>query len=119
MEAVERRNEILRLLCQRRFETTNNLAFEFKVSAKTIRRDIEELSLFAPIYTKPGKHNGGIYVMEGYAMDRMYMRETEIQVLEKILMTVGKDKEILSSGEREILESIISVYSNPKRKKGK
>jgi hypothetical protein len=52
-----------------------NLATELAVSKRTIRRDIEILSAFYPIYTQPGKYNGGIYVMEGFSMERMYMSD--------------------------------------------
>ena len=40
MTASERRKEILEVLSMRRVEQINNLAFQFGVSEKTIRRDI-------------------------------------------------------------------------------
>ena len=39
--AVERRQAILEILCERRHEKIDNLAFEFEVERRTIRRDIE------------------------------------------------------------------------------
>lgn len=62
---AERRSEIMKLLCRRRSETIRNLAFEFEVSERTIRRDIEILSLNEPIYTQVGRYGGGVYVEEG------------------------------------------------------
>ena len=65
---AERRSEIMKLLCRRRSETIRNLAFEFEVSERTIRRDIEILSLNEPIYTQVGRYGGGVYVEEGYPL---------------------------------------------------
>ncbi|MBE5922691.1 MAG: DeoR family transcriptional regulator [Lachnospiraceae bacterium] len=66
MGTAERRNEILRILCRRRHETIDNLASEFGVSYRTIRRDIEILSLTEPIITRYGRYAGGVYIMDGY-----------------------------------------------------
>ena len=59
MNALERRQMILELLCERRHEKMINLAFEFGVSRRTICRDIEVLSLSYPIYTESCR--GGEY----------------------------------------------------------
>lgn len=45
MGTAERRDEIIKLLCRRRHETIPNLAFEFGVSERTIRRDIEAVTV--------------------------------------------------------------------------
>ena len=45
MRPNERRAAIFDALCIRRHDTVENLASEFGVSEKTIRRDIEELSI--------------------------------------------------------------------------
>ena len=71
---AERRSEIMKLLCRRRSETIRNLAFEFEVSERTIRRDIEILSLNEPIYTQVGRYGGGVYVEEGYAFSQAVRR---------------------------------------------
>lgn len=47
----ERRLEIIKILCSRRQETMSNLAHEFEVSIRTIKRDIDTLSLSYPIVT--------------------------------------------------------------------
>lgn len=69
MTASERQFSILEILEERRFETVDNLAFEFNVSRRTIRYDIETLSLHFPLYTKSGG-NGGVYVMDGESIFR-------------------------------------------------
>ena len=65
MKCFERRMEIIKILFRRRYETLCNLAFELEVSERTIRRDIDELSRTMPIYTKRGRYDGGVYVVEG------------------------------------------------------
>ena len=114
METYERRAAILRLLCKRRHETIKNLAFEFDVSERTIRRDIEALSYREPIYTQPGKYGGGVYVTDNYHMDRMYFRETERNVLYKLLDCVENKKRCdLTEEETVIFKRIIENYTKP------
>lgn len=60
MGTAERRREMMKILCRRRYETIGKLASEFGVSMRTIQRDIEALSLTEPIYTKAGKYGGGV-----------------------------------------------------------
>ena len=116
MGTTERRDAILRALCRRRYETISNLATEFHVSERTIRRDIEVLSFTEPIYTQPGRH-GGVYVVDGYRMDRMYMSEEEAGLLCKIRDTAAtKSTGLLLPGEFEILERMIHFYTKPKNK---
>ena len=116
MGTTERRSAILKALCRRRYETISNLATEFHVSERTIRRDIEVLSYTEPIYTQPGR-NGGVYVVEGYRMDRMYMSEEETGILCKIRDTAATGSTgLLLPGEYEILERMILSYTKPKNK---
>ena len=117
MGTTERRNAILKTLCRRRHETIRNLATEFEVSERTIRRDIEALSYTEPIYTQTGRHGGGVYIMEGYYMDRMYMSEDEIAVLQKVKNAKsGNNVPFLLAGEEKILEQMIRNYTKPQNK---
>ena len=61
MTAYERRKAIMQILRLRKFEKVDNLAFQFSVTPRTIKRDIEMLSLTESIYTQQGKYGGGIY----------------------------------------------------------
>ena len=61
MTADERRGVILDIICARRYETIDNLAFELDASRRTIERDVLHLSLRFPIYTTKG-HGGGVWV---------------------------------------------------------
>ena len=117
MGPTERRNAILKALCRRRYETISNLATEFEVSERTIRRDIEVLSYTAPIYTQTGRHAGGVYVVEGYRMDHIYMPDEEIALLQKIKEAAnGCNAAFLLPGEANLLDRMIRSYAKPKNK---
>lgn len=115
MGTAERRYEIMKLLCRRRHDTICNLASEFGVSTRTIQRDIEILSTTEPIFTLPGKY-GGIYVVEGYSIDRMYMTKAELDVLQKLYIAADENAKLLTTDEKALLSFIISQYSKPKIK---
>ena len=101
MKALERRQRILETLCERRYEKVENLAFEFSVNESTVRRDIQELSLSYPIYTK-----SGVYVAEGYYLGRQYLKREQKEFLEKI---AGG----LAGMEREQMQTIIRQFARP------
>ncbi|MEE1074300.1 MAG: DeoR family transcriptional regulator [Acutalibacteraceae bacterium] len=114
MGSAERRNEILKVLCRRRHETIVNLAFEFGVSERTIRRDIETLSLTEPIYTQAGRYGGGVYVVDGYSFNQMYASEKELDVLHKLCeMAENRKLCALSADELSIFKNMIAAYSKP------
>ena len=116
METAERRCKIMKTLCRRRHDTISNLAFEFGVSERTIQRDIEILSRTEPIYTQSGRYFGGVYVVDGYFMDRLYMTNAELGVLEKLYIAADENAELLTNDEKKLLGSLISQYSKPKSK---
>lgn len=116
MGTAERRYEIMKILCRRRYETIQNLASEFGVSARTIQRDIESLSRTEPIFTKPGKYGGGIYVLDDYSMSRMYMTNAELDILHKLYDAADENARLLTPDEKELLGSLISQYTKPKSK---
>lgn len=117
MGTAERRHEVMKTLCRRRHETIRNLASEFGVSMRTIQRDIETLSRTEPIYTQVGKYGGGVYVVDGYTMERMYMTDTEIHVLQKLYTATDDDFSLLTRDEKNILGHLILQYSKPKPEK--
>lgn len=97
MTASERRNAILEVLCQRRFETVENLAFEFDVSGRTIRNDVLILSCDYPIYTAKG-NGGGIYVDEKFRLGKSYLKDEQQELLQRLLPNLdGKDAEVMRS----------------------
>lgn len=106
----------MKILCRRRYETIRNLASEFGVSMRTVQQDIESLRRTEPIYTQFGKYGGGVYVVEGYSMDRMYMKEQELDVLQKLYIAADEHSSLLTDDEKSLLRSLISQYSKPKIK---
>ena len=102
MTASERRNAILEILCMRRVEKINNLAFQFGVTEKTIRRDILTLSLEYPIYTIQG-NGGGIYVDKNFRLGRVYLKNEQQELLERLLP--GLDEK-----DSEVMKSIIKTF---------
>lgn len=112
MTPSERRIQIMTTLCRNRNMTIGNLAKLFEVGERTIRRDIEVLSLMYPIYTQNGR-GGGVYVMDNYSIDRMYMSEEEIAVLKKV---VNMPDSFLHENEISILTTMIREYTKPQRR---
>lgn len=117
MGTTERRNEIIKILCRRRYETIGNLANEFNVSYRTLRRDIEALSSYIPIYTQNGRYGGGVYMVEGYSMDNIYMNEDELILLNKIFSILSTSETFLCEHELDKLQKIIKKYSKPVKTK--
>ena len=107
---IERRQAIIEILCDRRNETIDNLAFEFKVNRRTIRRDIEILSITFPFYTTKGT-GGGIHVVDGFKLGMKYLTKEQADFLESILHNY-------SDKEKEILVEILNTFKMPENKNG-
>ena len=105
--ALERRQEILEVLCERRRESVENLATEFGVNERTIRRDIEYMTLSYPIYTVPGK-GGGVYVGEGYRLGKKYLTDKQAELLEEL-------SKGLTGNELAVMQSILKTFKEPRR----
>ena len=78
---MERLIGILSILLQREKVTAPELAEQFEVSRRTIQRDIESLCRAGiPIATTQGS-GGGIFIMEGYRVDRTVLTAPEMQAI--------------------------------------
>lgn len=108
MKTAERRLALLSILCERKKETLDNLAFELQVSKATIKRDIVVLSLSYPIYTTPGI-GGGIQVVEGFRLGMKYLTDSQYELLARLF-------EESEGEEKEILHSIIKTFKKPEIK---
>lgn len=98
MTPSERREAILNVLCQRRHDTVQNLAEEFGVSVRTIKYDIEELTLAHPIETVRGRYGGGVKVADGYYVGRKYLKPDQQELLKNLAAELsGKDKEVMDT----------------------
>ena len=95
MAADERRRRILEALSVRRYETCDNLAFEFGVSVRTIYNDLLHLSREYPIYTSQG-HKGGIRMMDGYYVNRKSLTVKQSELLARLSSGLtGEDKKTM------------------------
>ena len=100
MTAYERRKAILQILRLRKYEKVDNLAFQFSVTPRTIKRDIEMLSLTESIYTQQGRYCGGIYYDDF---------EETTPIAQKIAL-LNKLKNYCSAEELKTLRRIIQDY---------
>ncbi len=104
MTPTERRQRLLEVLCLRRHDTCDNLAFEFHVSTATIRRDLEVLMCSYPIETVRGRYGGGVKVADGYYLHRRVFTKKQAALLRKI-------REQLSGDDLETLDSILLQFA--------
>lgn len=99
----ERRQELLELLCRRRHDTYDNLAFEFKVSRRTICRDIAILMCAYPIETSRG-YGGGVKVADGYYLHRRTLNKKQVALLIRL-------KEQLDGDDLETMKGILLQFA--------
>jgi len=109
MGQSERRQKLLDVLCQRRHDTYDNLAYEFNVSKMTIRRDIAELMCSYPIETVRGRNGGGVRVMDGYY--RNYKPAVHQNLTPKQTALLRRLKTQLVGDELDTLNSILVQFA--------
>jgi len=105
--ANARRQKILAVMNVRRHDTFDNLANEFGVSKRTIRYDIEYLSVGYPIYTVSGRYGGGVYIMDGCQADKKYLSIEQSDLLSNLSSK-------LSDKDKTVMESILKEFSIPR-----
>ena len=99
---IERRQLILNVLCERRTETIDNLAFEFSVHRNTIKKDIEVLSFYFPLFTTKGT-GGGVHLVDGFRLGMKYLTDKQYTVLKGI-------SERLSGEEKIVVQEILKIF---------
>ena len=83
-----------------------NLATEFNVNERTIRRDIEIISLSYPLKTVQG-NGGGIYVEDWFRLGKTYLSDKQAALLEELASTLDGEK-------LKTLQSIIKQFFKTK-----
>ena len=92
MRINDRQQQIINLLCQRRSDTVQNLATELGVCERTIRRDIEELTLTYPLETVRGRYGGGAKMADWYFQDRPKLSPKQTALLKRLAVGLhGED----------------------------
>lgn len=100
----ERRQDLLEVLCHRRYDTYDNLAFEFNVSRRTIRRDIAILMCSYPIETIRG-YGGGVKIADGYYYShRKSLNKKQTALLRRLRVQ-------LEDADLEIIDSILIQFA--------
>ena len=105
MGNAERRSKIIKILRIRKYDRIFNLACELGVSTRSIRRDIQELSLTEPIYTQCGRYTGGVYYLDAYYDDYILISKQEAKVFRKIL-EISKGNDTLTKNDIHIIADI-------------
>ena len=103
MTAIERRNEIMRILGKRRRETMKQLANELNVTDRTIRTDITILTVDYPLETVRG--NGGcVKLADWYHPHKRILSQEQITVLTELAQTANPY-------HADILNGILRAYA--------
>ena len=114
MKTTERRMSIIKYLCYARHSKLEDLAQIYNVSVRTIQRDILEISSLIPLDVRAGRYDGGVYILKGYYMERMYMTSTEIKLLCKIKNAIETSGFIyLNTEEHYIFNNLLKQYTKP------
>ena len=88
----DRQQQLISLLCQRRSDSIQNLAMELGVCERTIRRDIEELTLTYPIETVRRRYGGGVRMAEWYFQVRPKLTPKQTALLKRLAIGLhGED----------------------------
>ncbi len=103
MNQYERRQHIYNALCIRRYDTIANLAAEYNVNEKTIRRDIVWVTQSFLVEASPGRY-GGVRIAEWFHPAASYLCPRQLSVLQKLTLTCGGDDLIAGN-------SIITQFS--------
>lgn len=104
MNQMERRDAIKELLFTDRNAQIQNLATEFGVSPRTIRYDIDALSLSYPIETVRGRYGGGVKLADWYHPSKRTLSPEQMALLKKLAPS-------LEGNDLVIMNSIISQFA--------
>ena len=104
MDAGERRRAIWSVLCQRRHDTIQNLAAQFNVCPRTIRYDVEALSLSHPLETVRGRYGGGVKLPDWYHPTRATLCPEQVALLRKLAPSLHGD-------DLAVMNSILSQFA--------
>ena len=104
---TERRQQMLDYISDKRQTTVNELAEQFHISSRTVRRDLLILTETAPIYTEQG-NGGGVRATDGWYSSRRYMTPQQEELLRRLSKDLGEE-------DRATMQSILVAFAKPRR----
>lgn len=105
--ATERRQLVLEAISDRRLVKMADLAAEFGVDERTIRRDVQYLSCSYPIITENWR-GGGVKAMDGWYLSHRYLHDDQEALLRSLLPGLQPE-------ERKTMEQILLAFAKPKK----
>ena len=104
MNQMDRREAIKRILETRTSETVAHLAAEFNVCPRTIRYDVDVLSLSHPLETIRGRYGGGVKLPDWYHPTRTTLCPEQVALLKKLAPSLQGD-------DLAVMNSILSQFA--------
>ncbi|MEG0857812.1 MAG: HTH domain-containing protein [Terrisporobacter sp.] len=101
---IDRRMKIIKFIYDKRIVTMDELAEELGVAIRTIKRDIDHLSLSYPLETIRGRYGGGVKIIDNFNLRNKHLDTEEIELLEEL-------KGCLSSRKAVIVENILTKFA--------
>lgn len=109
MNAIERREEIMRILIVRRHETMQVLAAEFGVTDRTIRNDVTILTAKYPLKTSRGI-GGGVSIPDSFNPHKNILSVEQMNVLEELIPKANEHQQTVI---KQILAAFVSNTYRP------
>ena len=114
MESFRRRIELMRFLCRKRHTTLTEISNHFGITTRTAQRDLIAINEYVQFYTKPGRYEGGIFVVDNFGINKFYLPDGEILLLQKILdLTDHFPSAIWLPTDSHMLLNMITKYTTP------
>ncbi len=105
MDIAERRRRIMHILQREKHTTIISLASELDVSERTIRRDIDALSLYEPLYTTTGRYQGGVHLLDDTTQRTVRISQEQLDAMCSI---VGRCKDNAGYIKEEEVEQLMA-----------
>lgn len=102
MNAIERREEIIRILLVKRHVTMRTLAAEFGVTDRTIRNDITILTAKYPLETSRGV-GGGVSIPDSFHPYKNILSMEQVNVLEELMPKANEH-------QQSIIHQILAAF---------
>lgn len=102
MNAIERREEIMRILIVRRHETMQVLAAEFGVTDRTICNDITILTAKYPLKTSRGI-GGGVSIPDSFNPHKNILSVEQMNVLEELIPKANEH-------QKTVIKQILAAF---------